>query len=224
MDKFVAGKAPAHLRTDQFEGSCQVESRFVVVVLQLMQDLFVVVCRLAAHQRDTVVAEFGLNLKLVQKVLRPRQRLVIGVQRRVDCSRARIDALGNVHQQIFLLGRLVFLRRRVLIGGSGSVGIADFDASIGEKMDATTQRFVAVVRARESGDSYNRQWSGLDDDGTLNDGDLEGPARRADNVCVEAKWTAARCRKVPQIGVGNFAQKHFQVGFVFAFQRQFSQI
>lgn len=40
MDQFIANEATTHLRADQFESSGQVISRLVIVVLQLVQDLY----------------------------------------------------------------------------------------------------------------------------------------------------------------------------------------
>ena len=154
VDEFVADKAPAHLGADQLESAGQIVGRLVVVVLQLMQDLLVVIGGLAAHQRDSVVAEFGFDFELVQKILRPSQRFVIRIEWRVDGGRARVDTLDNVHHQVLLFGRFVLFRGRVL--SSGGVGVANFDAGVREKVDATSQRLVAVMRAGQAGDGHDR--------------------------------------------------------------------
>ena len=135
--------------------------------------LFVVIGGLGAHESDAIVTELGVDLQLFHELIGPGQRFVVGIQRRVDGGRARVDALRDV-DQILLFGRFVLLGR----GIERVVGVGHFDPDVGEEVDAAAQRFVAVVRAGDARNSHDGQRRRLHHNGALQHRDLQRPTRR----------------------------------------------
>ena len=114
--------------------------------------LFVVEDGVDAGEGDAVVAGARLQLVLLDETVRPRQRLVVRVQRRVHGGRARVETLLDAgHRRhvdvdvldlgllllllllFLLLRRIVLLRRRQAVGGRGRVGARHLNANKKER-------------------------------------------------------------------------------------------